>query len=55
MEYNHDRITNCLRVSGIMCDLRISSSGKGKVYNTVVRPAVMYGTETWAMKKAQEK
>ena len=27
----------------------------GKVYKTVVRPAMMYGAETWAVKKAQEK
>ena len=27
---------------------------KGKVYRTVVRPALMYGAETWALKKAQE-
>ena len=52
MEYNHDRITNCLRVSRIMCDPRISSNGKGEVHNTVVRPAVMHGAET---KNAQEK
>ena len=28
---------------------------KGKVYRTVVRPALMYGAETWALKRAQEK
>ena len=28
---------------------------KGKVYKTVVRPAMMYGAETWAVKKTQEK
>ena len=28
---------------------------KGKVYRTVVIPALMYGAETWALKKAQEK
>ena len=28
---------------------------QGKVYRTVVRPALMYGAETWALKKAQEK
>ena len=28
---------------------------KGKVYRTVVRRALMYGAETWASKKAQEK
>ena len=27
----------------------------GKVYKRVVRPAMMYGVETWAVKKAQEK
>ena len=26
----------------------------GKVYRTVVRSALMYGAETWALKKAQE-
>ena len=26
-----------------------------KVYETVVRPAMTYGAETWAVKKAQEK
>ena len=43
------------RVSGILCDRRISLRVKGKVYKTVVRPAMMYGAETWAVKKAQEK
>ena len=28
---------------------------QGKVYRTVVRPALMYRAETWALKKAQEK
>ena len=27
---------------------------QGEVYKTVVRPAMMYGAETWAVKKAQE-
>ena len=26
----------------------------GKVYRTVVRPALMYGAETWTLKQAQE-
>ena len=46
---------NWKRVSGILCDRRISLRVKGKVYMTVVRPAMMYGAETWAVKKAQEK
>ena len=46
---------NWKRISGILCDRRISLRVKGKVYKTVVRPAMMYGAETWAMKKAHEK
>ena len=45
---------NWKRVSGILCDRRISLRFKGKVYKTVVRPAMMYGAETCAVKKTQE-
>ena len=38
-----------------MCERRIHLRVKGKVYKTIVRPAMMYGTETWAVKKSQEK
>ena len=43
------------RISGILCDRRIHFRVKGKVYKTVVRLAMMYGAETCAMKKTQEK
>ena len=46
---------NRKRVSGILCDRRIRLRVNGKVYKTVVRPAMMYGAKTWAVKKAQEK
>ena len=46
---------NWKRVSGILCDRSISLRVKGKVYKTIVSPAMMYGVETWAVKKAQEK
>ena len=46
---------NWKRVSGILCDRRISLRVKGKVYKTVVRPAMIYGAKTWAVKKAQGK
>ena len=46
---------NWKRVSGILCDRRISLTVEGKVNKTVVRPAMIYGAETWAVKKAQEK
>ena len=35
--------------------LHYRSHVKGKVYKTVVRPAMMYGAETWAVKKTQQK
>ena len=46
---------NGKRASGILCDRRISLRVKGKVCKTGVRPAMMYGAETWAVKKAQAK
>ena len=46
---------NWKRISGILCDRRIRLKVKGKVYKTVVRPAMMYGAETLAVKEAQEK
>ena len=39
----------------ILRDRKIRTMVKGKVYTTVVRTAMMYGVETWAVKKAQEK
>ena len=45
---------NWKRVSGVLCDRRMNMKIKGKVHRTVVRPALMYGAETWALKKAQE-
>ena len=41
-------------VSGVLCDRRMNAKIKGTMYRTVVRPALMYGAETWALKKAQE-
>ena len=44
---------NWKRVSGVLCDRRISLEVKGKVYTTVVRPTMMYGAETWAGRKQE--
>lgn len=41
------------RVSGIVCDKRIPTKLKGKVFKTVIRPAMMYGLETVALTKRQ--
>lgn len=35
------------RVSGDICDKRIAARVKEEVYKVTVRPAVMYGFETW--------
>ena len=46
---------NWKRVSGVLSDRRMNMKIKGKVYRTVIIPALMYGAETWALRKAQEK
>ena len=35
----------------VMCDRKLSVKLKGKFYKTVVRPAILYGSETWATRK----
>ncbi|KAK3574521.1 hypothetical protein QTP86_008701 [Hemibagrus guttatus] len=42
------------KVSGVLCDRKISARIKGKVYRTVVRPAMLYGLETVSVRKRQE-
>ncbi|KAK3538598.1 hypothetical protein QTP86_006973 [Hemibagrus guttatus] len=42
------------KVSGALCDRKISARIKGKVYRTVVRPAMLYGLETVSLRKRQE-
>ncbi|VFQ94525.1 unnamed protein product [Cuscuta campestris] len=37
--------------SGVLCDPKISRRMKGKFYQSVVRPAMLYGAECWAVKK----
>ena len=46
---------NWKRLSGVLCDKRLSARRKGKVFKVAIRPAMTYGTETWSIKKAQEK
>ena len=46
---------NWRKMSGVLCDRKINVRLKGKVYETVVSPAMMYGTETWPLKKTQER
>ena len=41
------------KVSGVICDKRLPARVKGKVYNSMVRPAMVYGLETVAVTKKQ--
>ena len=42
------------RMSGVICDRRVSARVKGKVYRVAVRPAMLYGLERVALTKRQE-
>ena len=42
------------KVTGVMCDKKLSARVKGKIYKTAVRPALLYGLETIATTKNQE-
>ncbi|KAK3520561.1 hypothetical protein QTP70_027096 [Hemibagrus guttatus] len=44
----------CRKVSGVLCDRKISARIKGKVYRTVLRAAMLYGLETVSLRKRQE-
>ena len=46
---------NWRKTSGVLCDKRFSVKLKGKIYKSVVRPAMIYSCETWPMKRAQER
>ena len=37
----------------MLCDKKVPLGLKGKVYRMVVRPAVLYGSECWHLKKTQ--
>ncbi|KAL5168862.1 DnaJ subfamily C member 7 [Glycine soja] len=42
------------KASGVLCDAKVSIKLKGKFYRTAVRPAILYGTECWAIKSQHE-
>ena len=41
------------KVSGVLCDRKLSARVKGKIYKSVVRPAMLYGMETVAVMERQ--
>ena len=42
------------KTSGVICDRKVQDKVKGKFYRTAIRPAMLYGSECWAIKKQQE-
>ena len=38
----------------MICDRKVSLKLKGKFYRSAIRPAMLYGTESWAIKSQQE-
>ena len=41
------------KVSGVVCDRKLSAKVKGKMYQSVIRPALLYGMETVVMTEKQ--
>ena len=41
------------KVSGVICDRRLPAKVKGKMYSSVVKPAMVYGLKTVAVTKKQ--
>ncbi|XP_076929860.1 uncharacterized protein LOC143594426, partial [Bidens hawaiensis] len=37
---------------GVLCDKRFPTKLKGTFYRVAIRPAILYGTDCWAIKKA---
>ena len=42
------------KVSGVLCDRKLSARAKGKMYKSVVRPAMLHGMEMVAVTERQE-
>ncbi|CAK1577904.1 unnamed protein product [Parnassius mnemosyne] len=42
------------QVTATTCDPRMPIRLKGKIYKSIIRPVVMYGSECWAVKKKDE-
>ncbi|KAK9082943.1 hypothetical protein Scep_029414 [Stephania cephalantha] len=39
--------------TGVICDRNVHTKLKGKFYRTAIRPAMLYGSECWAVKQQQ--
>ena len=43
-----------LYIAGVLCDKKVLIKLKDKVYKTVIKPTMTYGTECWAVRKKDE-
>ena len=41
--------------AGVMCDRNIPTKLKDKVYKTAIKPAMVYGAESWVVRKKKER
>ena len=41
-------------LSGVICDKKVPVKLKNKLYKTVIRPTLIYGSECWALHKAEQ-
>ena len=44
---------SCRKVSGVLCDRKLSAKVKGKMYKSVVRPTMLYGMEAVTVTERQ--
>ena len=52
-DVNHNiqaRWSKWMSASGIICDKKVPLKLKDNFYRTVIKPAILYGTECWAVK-----
>ncbi|XP_047475994.1 uncharacterized protein LOC125029859 [Penaeus chinensis] len=43
------------KITGLLCDRRVKAKLKGRLFKTMVRPAMLYGMEAVAVTKGQER
>ena len=41
-------------ISGVICDKKVPVKPKNKLYKTVIKPTLIYGSECWALHKAEQ-
>ena len=42
------------QLTGVLCDKKVPIKMKDKMYKTVIKPTIIYGAESWAVRKKYE-